>query len=427
MFYSLLTGINVDNHWAVLVKLNYELLTDENKRNATVFLSRQETHGINGYSNLFLTDGYSMESIIEITDNLYNIYKKNKDKIKIPNTIRHNEPTIFYNFTEAWIRDDYFDALEKIVEMCGIFGKVVLSNGAVNLDDLYSSYCSRNSKPKLLECHFNDGPSLFCLHNEHYSIPDETIPEASIENKRLFCSFNWNPWAHRLALIVLLNYYDLIDDGFITSPGSTKFAYDPEADFDMLVSRSGEFLYKLDDHAEILRHLHKLKPKYPLVIDDRTQYKDTDEPLENPNLKMPMLTARVNSIFEIVAETRFYGEHFFTEKTINPICLGKPLFILTSANCLKSFKKLGYKSFAPFVDESYDKIENDAERIRAITKELRRLKIMRKREPKTFYSLVDNVYQIAQYNLEHFALTGHHPKNTMFDYRKNIMRFIKLC
>ena len=49
-------------------------------------------------------------------------------------------------------------------------------------------------------------------------------------------------------------------------------------------------------------------------------------------------------------------------------------FILVGAwKSLWHLKKQGYKTFSPFIDESYDEIEDDFERLFAITREVVRL------------------------------------------------------
>jgi len=163
-----------------------------------------------------------------------------------------------------------------------------------------------------------------------------------------------------------------------------------------------------------------------LKIDDRSKYTHTDQPLTQTELKMPMLKARINSIFEVVSETRWFGEHFLSEKTFNPIALGKPVIILAASGMLKSFRKLGFKTFNGYVDESYDNIENDAERTLAIVKELVRLKNMRNNNTTDFNSLVENCDVIAQYNLEFFINNAAYPKNLYFQY-DDYTRFIELC
>ena len=44
--------------------------------------------------------------------------------------------------------------------------------------------------------------------------------------------------------------------------------------------------------------------------------------------------------------------------------------MVSTPYCLKKLRELGFKTFHPFIDESYDSIEDDLERMKAIFTEL---------------------------------------------------------
>ena len=417
-------GSTYPNLWANILLLNYDLLTEKNKSYADRFRPILQVTEVRNYKNLFCLDGYSMECIGEIIDNLISA-DKDGNKILLPENFDPSATTLFYNRAEGWAFDGIFESIHKIIKFFKITGKTVYTNAAFNLQDIYNKYCLRNNIKNIVECRYNGNPSFLNIENNHYLISDDNILTVRLEDKKLYCSFNWNPWPHRMALISMLHYYDLIHQGYVTSPGFEKFEY-KEQDFQFLVNQSRNYLEGCPDKNQIIDKLRSLHPYYPLRIDDRTKYTHTDEPLASTDLKKPLVSARVNSIFEIICETRFAGEHFFSEKTFNPISLAKPFLYFTSANALQSLHKLGYKSFSPFLDESYDKIDNDVERCRAMVKELKRLQIMRDRNPKDFYELVENIHVIAQYNLEFFTLSGHRHRNQYNNY-KQYRRFMTVC
>lgn len=78
--------------------------------------------------------------------------------------------------------------------------------------------------------------------------------------------------------------------------------------------------------------------------------------------------------YSIVAETNVDNDfNFFTEKVAKPI-LAKRLFIAFSTyNYLKSLRSLGFQTFGNIIDESYDAIENDAERFEQAFLQVQRL------------------------------------------------------
>lgn len=63
-----------------------------------------------------------------------------------------------------------------------------------------------------------------------------------------------------------------------------------------------------------------------------------------------------NFFCDIVTETFFTGTTFFpTEKTTRPLICGNPFLIHGPVDFLSNLKKLGFKTFNEFWDESYDK------------------------------------------------------------------------
>ena len=57
---------------------------------------------------------------------------------------------------------------------------------------------------------------------------------------------------------------------------------------------------------------------------------------------------------------------FLTEKTFKPIKYGQPFVILGTTNSLQHLKEQGYKTYSPWIDESYDQIVDVRERWLAV-------------------------------------------------------------
>lgn len=73
-----------------------------------------------------------------------------------------------------------------------------------------------------------------------------------------------------------------------------------------------------------------------------------------------------NSYLHITSETFMTNcKHriFFSEKTFKPILYMQPFVHLNQAHSLKHIRSLGYQTFSPYIDESYDDIEDDEQRI----------------------------------------------------------------
>jgi len=83
-----------------------------------------------------------------------------------------------------------------------------------------------------------------------------------------------------------------------------------------------------------------------------------------------------NSWVSLVTESSYFEhEHsvFISEKTFKPIACLQPFIIVGSKGVLKYLRKLGYKTFHPFIDESYDDAP-DGERFTAIINSLQKIK-----------------------------------------------------
>jgi hypothetical protein len=90
------------------------------------------------------------------------------------------------------------------------------------------------------------------------------------------------------------------------------------------------------------------------------------------------------SYFSLVAETMFaenkgltddifYDCYDFSEKLFRAIKFKHPFILAARSNSLQVLKEYGYKTFHPYINETYDTIENDEDRLLAIVEEVKRL------------------------------------------------------
>jgi len=67
------------------------------------------------------------------------------------------------------------------------------------------------------------------------------------------------------------------------------------------------------------------------------------------------------------------GMLFLTEKTFKPIANHHPFIIVGNYGSLLLLRSFGYKTFAPYINEDYDLIQDDKQRLEAIVQEVERL------------------------------------------------------
>jgi hypothetical protein len=124
-----------------------------------------------------------------------------------------------------------------------------------------------------------------------------------------------------------------------------------------------------------------------------------------------------NSYFSIVNETLYYGINssstvslfhqpnaeyssvFFSEKTFKCLAVKHPFVIFGRPGLIKGLHQLGFKTFSPFFNETYDDIIDDDERFNAIFSEIDRLINLGDGE---WLNILKNIEPILEHNYKLF-------------------------
>jgi hypothetical protein len=78
--------------------------------------------------------------------------------------------------------------------------------------------------------------------------------------------------------------------------------------------------------------------------------------------------AYLDTYFSMVTETVFdYARSFRTEKIWKPIAIGHPFIVASSQGYYRDLQNLGFRTFGHLIDESFDDIQNNQERIERIS------------------------------------------------------------
>ena len=111
----------------------------------------------------------------------------------------------------------------------------------------------------------------------------------------------------------------------------------------------------------------------------------------------------LNSYISIITETNFQNDVLqLTDKVFQPIVNLQPFIYVASHNGLKLIKSMGYQTF-DFIDESYDEIENEMERLNFLKSEVKRLiKMDKNKIHDIYYGIVD----ILRHNRNHWLSVG---------------------
>jgi hypothetical protein len=106
-----------------------------------------------------------------------------------------------------------------------------------------------------------------------------------------------------------------------------------------------------------------------------------------------------NSYVSIVSETNFYKSQpgrFVSEKVFKPIAQRHPFVLVSVPRTLELLRELGYKTFSPWIDESYDLETDDNRRLLMVAREIERLSNLTVEELTAY---LNGVRDICEHNL----------------------------
>jgi hypothetical protein len=108
--------------------------------------------------------------------------------------------------------------------------------------------------------------------------------------------------------------------------------------------------------------------------------------------------AYIDTYFSLVTETVFeYPYSFRTEKIWKPIVMGHPWIAAANQGYYRDMRNLGYKTFGHVIDESFDSIENNQDRIQRIATVVEDLC------QQDLASFLDSCYNVCKYNQERYV------------------------
>ena len=191
-------------------------------------------------------------------------------------------------------------------------------------------------------------------------------------NNKILC-FNRNNHAHRAYLIDRILELNLEKDSLIT----------------YLNIGSNNNFWKSPKFLKTLTYDEKGNDRAPINI----------------NLEAH-ISSYVNVVTETLFETNTNNTVFFSEKIFKPIICLQPFILVGQAHGLKYLKEMGYKTFDPFIDESYDNIENPIDRLEAI---IEQIKIISNMSWEQLNNLLCDLYPILLHNFtNHVNLVKSH-------------------
>lgn len=336
----------------------------------------------------FVIDNYSLEQLNSAED-LKNYFGKSWEL-----WYQGNSSKLIVTFLCEIGSDGYKDHLDKL--------PVFLRELEIPSNKIIIVAANNQSADNIREYLVNDlyGFEVFSVNFLEWSTADYFLnlshdyinKDYNYEIKR-FCLFSrhYKPWRHYLIGKLFLENFD--ENAHFSFYNIDPYNRDENNNFKVYSQEiMTEKLSKID--AELALNLNEshFYSTLPIRILDR------DDDLSEIVTSDAVDIAHKNSGISITIETLFeYSENDFhpTEKVWKTIGYKKPFIIFSSHHFLKNLKKMGYASFDPFIDESYDSIKDHKKRADAIIKEIKRISELSESD---FQKLIENCQNRVDWN-----------------------------
>lgn len=194
------------------------------------------------------------------------------------------------------------------------------------------------------------------------------------------------PRGHRMALLFYLASENLLDQGDWSCLSPIDYRQD-EIDY-----IRNYYQFTLDDN--VIKNLYE---KFPHHLQSEPQSSFTNVSAWNDAGSV----SYTNAYFYICSETftQVHGDYkSITEKVFKPMVNYLPFIFAAYPRALQLLRDLGFKTFHPFIDESYDEELDEGKRIHKLAKEIKRISSMTQEEIHAWYW---NMESILRHNRSH--------------------------
>jgi len=213
-----------------------------------------------------------------------------------------------------------------------------------------------------------------------------------------YCTHNNNIKDHRVELLLFLVKNNLLDEGVWSWFGGNEPIEQGvnELDFTNFESAGyGKIDYSKVYGKKVVEIANNLVPyTYDYKVDGLQDYLNI----------IPYFNSYFNIVTESVWGPGYDNTHpqkiHITEKVWKCMTTFQPFILISNKNNLKKLREWGFKTFHPFIDESYDKLDTYNDRKALLEKEIKRLCSMTRKElDKWYWSMED----ILNHNQKHYV------------------------
>ena len=322
-------------------------------------------------------DGYENTLLSGVSDEIIESTKKGQCKIILWSANEGYDPFQFKIF------DNIYRELEnKSIPL----ENFIYISGNLIINILHQVWGSLNNKENLIKC--------IPFNNERYDQYEKMQPSVifdkeSKDRDKYFLLLNRAPRIHRMAFICWLHSRNLLKTTFTSYPSEELSPYKFSKKVHLSEYFSNMLFVDKKTKSDALLGWKDLEENHlPLIVDvdewDTNHYGTSADWLYN------------RTFFSIVTESIFEDVSIFLdEKVWKPIYNYHPFIILGCPNSLKKLREMGFKTFEPFINESYDIEVNPGKRMGMVVDEVERLCSMSFDELKMWYK---ELIPILKYN-----------------------------
>lgn len=327
---------------------------------------------------------------LKIEDNIYNYHFIDTLDPVILNHLRTGKVKLLLNIIHDPITNP--SSLTKIENYLSLH-RIDPSNCIVISGNNYQDYYKENSNAKIKmtsgfvvlgqpAVDMENYPRLGSLGYICDMVRELDLDNTKIRPKKFLC-FNRNMRPHRSVLAYLAVKHNLLKDSifsFVVPSG------DDNADY---TSIRGDVIDLFEDfpNENLCQQVFNL---LPYEIDTHHLEKNQKNGFTTNNNNKQFY---LDTYFHITSETSFVGDSkhpFFSEKTFHPIVNLQPFIFVGNPFSLKQLQDFGFKTFHPYIDETYDQIEEPKERFKLIEKEIEKLASMTHQELHDLYYILSD-------------------------------------
>jgi len=284
---------------------------------------------------------------------------------------------------ENFIEKETYINLHEVLRYSGIpKEQVILAFNTFNGREVYESWFRPDERRLEVHnwCYVMSEASMFYFENPSFRLSVEQF-----RNSRYFKRPNHflfkirNSRNHRLALL-----YKMATDGLL-SQGDWSCLTKLQVNDRMLDYYRN--LYQFDINTDTVKELCNSTPH--VLQSERDNRHELVSAWTDKDAK-----PHADSYFYICTETFVHGEHkSLTEKVFKPIANFQPFLFVAYPGALALLRSLGFKTFSPFIDESYDIESDEGRRVHMIYKEIARLCAMTQDQLHDWYWQMESILE----------------------------------